>query len=64
MALNGELVKSGLTIAKGTSGILQPAISTTAPKGIYTLNGQKLRGTLRDQAKGLYIVSGKKVVNK
>lgn len=64
VALNGELVKSGLTIAKGTSGILQPAISTTAPKGIYTLNGQKLHGPLRDQAKGLYIVSGKKVVNK
>lgn len=63
VALNGELVKSKLVITRIATGIDTPTAKEVEPtQGIYTLQGVRLSGELKDLPKGIYIVNGKKVI--
>ena len=62
VVLNGEKVTSEVVITRGADGINTPTIDTATKQGIYTLNGVKLSGEMKDLPKGVYIVNGKKVV--
>ena len=65
VALNGELVKSKVVIEKTPTAIEHVTTDALATKqGIYTLNGVKLDGEVKDLPKGVYIVNGKKFVKK
>ena len=59
---DGKPVTDWVEITPEASSINTPSIYTAVKQGIYSLSGQKLNGTLKDQAKGMYIVNGKKVV--
>ena len=58
----GKPITDWVVITPSGTSINTPSIYTAVKQGIYSLSGQKLNGTLKDQAKGLYIVNGKKVV--
>ncbi|PTL25806.1 hypothetical protein C3V39_01170 [Prevotella sp. oral taxon 820] len=65
VALNGELVKTKVTITKGATGI--DAVTADMPahkRGIYTLQGVKMNTAFDRLPAGVYIVDGKKVVKK
>ena len=58
----GKPITDWVVITPSGTSINTPSIYTAVKQGIYSLSGQKLNGTLKEQAKGLYIVNGKKVV--
>ena len=65
VALNGEFVNSKVVIEKTPTAIEHVTTDALATKqGIYTLNGVKLDGEVKDLPKGVYIVNGKKFVKK
>ena len=64
IVLNGEIVKSKVVIKKDPTAIETPTADNTAVQGIYTLNGVRMSGELKDLPKGVYIVNGKKVVKR
>ena len=61
---HGEIIKSMVVITKGATGINTPTADNMlqSKRGIYTLEGVRLKGELKDLPKGVYIVDGKKVV--
>ena len=56
-------MKSKLVITRIATGIDMPTAKEVEPtQGIYTLQGVRLAGELKDLPKGIYIVNGKKVI--
>lgn len=64
VALNGEIVKERVVIKKDPTAIDTPTANAATKQGIYTLEGMRLRGSLENLPKGMYIVNERKVVKK
>ena len=65
VALNGQIVKTKVTIGPALTAIEAPEAEAPLKKqGIYTLQGVKLQGTLHSLPPGIYIVDGRKVVKR
>ncbi len=60
---DGNVVTDWVEITRDNTGVNAPNTeAATAKRGIYTLQGLRLSGELKDLPAGIYIVDGKKVV--
>ena len=60
----GKVVTDWVEITRDNTNISVPNIATAAKRGIYTAQGLRCAGELKDQPAGIYIVNGKKVAKK
>lgn len=58
----GKVVTDWVEITRDNTNISAPNIATAAKRGIYTAQGLRCAGELKDQPAGIYIVGGKKVM--
>lgn len=58
----GKVVTDWVEITRDNTNISAPNIATAAKRGIYTAQGLRCAGELKDQPSGIYIVGGKKVM--
>lgn len=58
----GKVVTDWVEITRDNTNISVPNIATAAKRGIYTAQGLRCAGELKDQPAGIYIVGGKKVM--
>lgn len=58
----GKVVTDWVEITRDNTNISAPNIATAAKLGIYTAQGLRCAGELKDQPAGIYIVGGKKVM--
>lgn len=58
----GKVVTDWVEITRDNTNISAPSIATAAKRGIYTAQGLRCAGELKDQPAGIYIVGGKKVM--
>ena len=58
----GKGVTDWVEITRDNTNISAPNIATAAKRGIYTAQGLRCAGELKDQPAGIYIVGGKKVM--
>ena len=58
----GKVVTDWVEITRDNTNISALNIATAAKRGIYTAQGLRCAGELKDQPAGIYIVSGKKVM--
>lgn len=58
----GKVVTDWVEITRDNTNISAPNIATAAKRGIYTAQGLRCAGELKDQPDGIYIVGGKKVM--
>ena len=58
----GKVVTDWVEITRDNTNISAPSIATSAKRGIYTAQGLRCAGELKDQPAGIYIVGGKKVM--
>lgn len=62
IVLNGDPVKTKVTIRKDPTGISAAIAEPAAPQSIYSVSGVRLSGEFKNLPKGVYIVNGRKVV--